>query len=138
MDETECRQLHAEIKETLTKIIHLKASAIEAKTDGLRAAILERQMASDKALELKSKDLERRLDELNHWKKEALDERSHFLNEELYRAEHKNLEDKLEVISTKVTTMEAHYTNRITMSLAIAGISLIIGVIVLITRIWPH
>ena len=48
--------------------------------------------------ELKASELERRLEDLNHWKAEALTERQQFIRCEVYEEKHKRLEDRIETL----------------------------------------
>ena len=127
MTEKNCREIHRDMENSILKIIHLNQKAVNTRME-----------AMDKALGLKSQELERRLDELNHWKKEALDERSNLLNIEVYRTKIDQVDKDTRQIFEVLNKLQEHYNNRITIAMVIGSISLIVGIVIMIQKLWPH
>ena len=93
-----------------------------------------RMDSMDKALELQSKEIDRRLEALNELRSEVIQDRSQFVKAGEYDMKMQQINDFMKQASVDLNTLKIHYSNRITVSIIVSGLSLIVAVAVLYLR----
>jgi len=88
----------------------------------------------DKALELQAKEIDRRLEALNELRSEVTQDRSQFVKLGEHDMKMEQINDFMKQASVDLNTLKIHYSNRITISILVSGLSLIVAIIVLYLR----
>lgn len=76
----------------------------------------------DKALELKNKELEWRLEDLNNWKKETINERENLLNKETYNIKTEYYDRWIATVNDRLTILETIKSIVFAQTIVITGI----------------
>ena len=104
----------------------------KALCDARHDKIYERFAAMDKALTLYSTELNRRLDALNELRSEVVKDREIYLKRETFEVKTSMYDAWIREASEKLTILMTQYGNRITISVGVALVSMVISLAMLV------
>ena len=130
-DERICKAKHSGEKDRLDLCI----KGIEARLSGMDEAIKVRADATHTALQLKTAEMDRRLEGLNLLRQEVVKDRDQFLKKEMYDDKVKGYDTWMASVNVALTKMETRYEGRITATTWISVLSLLMA-IVSIAMMW--
>ena len=127
---TTCKIKHQAGRETLE--LHMRT--IEARLNGMDEAIKVRADATHTALQLKTQEMDRRLEGLNQLRQEVVRDRDQFLKREMYDDKSKSYDTWVAGVNEKLTRMETRYESRITLATAVSILSIVLAVVSIIAQ----
>ena len=95
-----------EMYKRVSQMIEKESDVQNAKLNGLEKLIVTRLEGADKALEVKTLEMDRRLEELNNLRKQVTDDRLQFMRSDVYEAKHSVLENDRNNTIVRLTALE--------------------------------
>jgi hypothetical protein len=117
-DERLCNSKH----EGLMKIVALSADKLKTRLDGM-----------DIALSLKTQDMDRRLEGLNHlraeYTRDRMEDRAQYVKTETYEIKTKGYDEWTRIVDNRLMKMETQYASRISFATTLSVFSAIIALL---------